>query len=78
MRWRSARDITEATAVVCSCGHRLACEVARLGERLGFVYFLDDEPDSDTRAERVRDCPGCGLRLGLLALVEAKPCDQPG
>jgi hypothetical protein len=63
----------EATNFFCSCAHRLVCAVRRQGERLGFLDFFDDVPDSETRSQRVRECPGCGERLGLLALFGANP-----
>jgi hypothetical protein len=63
----------EATRWACSCAHRLVCVVRRRGERLGSLDFFDDERDSETHGQRVRECPGCGERLGLLALFAAKP-----
>jgi hypothetical protein len=36
------------------------------------VMFFDDEEDSDTYAEQVTNCPGCGLWLHALAI---KPSD---
>jgi hypothetical protein len=61
----------EAARTVCACAHRLRCEGER--ERLGFLVFIDDEPKSATYGHRVQDCPGCGERLGLLALFAAGP-----
>lgn len=40
---------------------------------MGFVDFFDDEPDSESRGQRVRECPGCGERLGLAAFFAADP-----
>ena len=67
----------EAARAVCSCTHRLLCEVEREGERLGFLHFFDDEPKSATYGQRIEDCPCCGERLGLLALFAASPGGQP-
>lgn len=53
----------------CSCGHGIAVELRGEGLRVATVAFVDDEPGSDTRGERVRECPGCGARLGLHALA---------
>jgi hypothetical protein len=72
------RTMNKATVVLCSCGRRLVCEVARLGERLGLLDFFDNEPDSETHSQRVRECPGCGERLELHVLFRSKPGDQLG
>ncbi len=54
----------------CACGHKIAVELGALGARLAtVVLFFDDEPGSDTRGGRVRECPGCGARLGLHTLA---------
>jgi hypothetical protein len=37
------------------------------------VALFDDEPASDARGERVRECPGCGAALGLHALAPREP-----
>jgi hypothetical protein len=66
----------EAARTVCACAHRLLCEVGREGECLGFLVFFDDEPKSATYGQLVQDCPGCGERLGLLALFAAGPNGQ--
>ena len=65
----------EPTRFVCSCAYRLVCAVGRQGERLGLLDFFDDEPESESLGQRVRECPGCGEQLGLLALFAAKPSD---
>jgi hypothetical protein len=65
----------EATSLFCSCAHRLVCGVRRQGEHIALLVFFGDEPDSETRRQRVRECPGCGERLGPLALLAAKPSD---
>jgi hypothetical protein len=64
-----------ATALHCVCGYSIICAVRSAGERLGFLEFLDNEPASDTYAQRVECCPGCGERLGL-PLFFGK--DRPG
>jgi len=51
--------------------------VVREGERLGVLHFFDDEPKSATYGQRVEDCPGCGERLGLLALFATGPSGKP-
>jgi hypothetical protein len=63
LRRRMAME--EAFELACSCAYCLVCREIRQGERLGFLSFFDDEPDSQTRGERVLECPGCGKRLGL-------------
>lgn len=68
--------VEEAFQLACSCAYRLACEVVRQGERLGFLSFVDGEPDSQTCGERVLECPGCGERLGLVMLFSAGPGGQ--
>ncbi len=46
----------------CECGHKMWCELRRLEEGLGALAFFDDEEASETYAERVACCPGCGRR----------------
>ena len=53
---------------MCECSYKVRCEVMRHGEQLGELTFIDDEEASVTQGERVRYCPGCGSRLGLLSL----------
>jgi hypothetical protein len=57
-----------AYQLLCECSHKVLCEVMRHGEQLGELTFFDDEEASVTQGERVRYCPGCGSRLGLLSL----------
>ncbi len=52
----------------CVCGYAILCEVQPEGERIGFLAFFDDEPTSETRGRRVKDCPSCGEQLGLPVL----------
>jgi hypothetical protein len=68
--------IKEAARSVCSCAHHLLCKVVREGERLGFVHFFDDEPESATYGQQIEDCPSCGERLGLLGLFAPGPGGQ--
>ena len=63
----------QVTSLRCACGHGLAVELRREGERVGTVALFDDEPASDARGERVRECPGCGAALGLHALAPREP-----
>jgi predicted RNA-binding Zn-ribbon protein involved in translation (DUF1610 family) len=41
------------------CGHALWSEV-RVIEAFRFVVYFDDDERSDTHAEHVLSCPGCG------------------
>ena len=52
-------------ALLCACGYRLLCEVRVEGAHLGLATYLDDGPQSETRGQRVRLCPGCGDELSL-------------
>ena len=63
----------QSTSLWCACGYGLAVELRREGERIGTVALFDDEPASDARGERVRECPGCGAALGLHALAPREP-----
>jgi hypothetical protein len=54
-----------ATAVHCVCGYSILCALRSVGERLGFLEFLDNEPASETYGQRVEYCPNCGEQLGL-------------
>jgi hypothetical protein len=58
--------------VLCACSYQIRCEVRDAGERLGFPMFFDDEPQSETRGQQVRSCPGCGEKLGLHLLRAQK------
>jgi hypothetical protein len=49
------------------CAHRLWTEVGSIGV-FRLVVFLDEEEGSDTYAEQVQRCPGCGLGLYALAI----------
>ncbi len=56
--------------ILCSeCGHRLLTEVGSIGV-FGTVNYFDDKAGSDTYAERVSRCPGCGLWLYYGADIE--------
>jgi hypothetical protein len=57
-----------AHRVLCACGYKVRCEVARYGECLGELIFFDDRDASMTRGERVRRCPGCQGLLGFSVL----------
>jgi hypothetical protein len=59
-------------ALLCSCSYHILCEVRPEGERLGFPIFFDDGPESETRGQQVRSCPGCGEKLGLHLLRAQK------
>jgi hypothetical protein len=54
-----------ATALRCTCGHSICCEVRSTGEHTGFLVFVDNEPESETYGQRVESCPNCGERLRL-------------
>jgi hypothetical protein len=50
------------------CAHALCSEVRRVGA-LRFAVYFDDEERSDTYAEQVRSCPGCGAGLASRGLL---------
>lgn len=62
-----------AALLRCVCGHRLSVELREKGERICNAVIFDQEPSSDTFSERVRECPGCGVGLGLHTLLPATP-----
>ena len=39
---------------------------------MGLLVFFDDEPTSETLGERIRECPGCSERLGLLTFYSLR------
>ena len=54
-----------ATALRCACGYNICCEVRRTGEHVGFLVFVDNEPESEAYGQRIEHCPNCGEPLGL-------------
>jgi hypothetical protein len=58
------------------CGHALWSEVRRHGA-FCFVVHFDDDGRSDTYAEHVLTCPGCGGGLTLQALERHRFTFQP-
>ena len=52
------------------CDHTLWTEVGTIGA-FRLVVFFDDERASDTYAEQVDRCPGCGLWLHGLDIAPA-------
>ena len=50
------------------CAHALWSEVRRVGA-LRFVVYFDEEERSQTYAEQVRSCPGCGAGLAGRGLL---------
>ncbi len=58
-----------AALVRCACGYRISVELSDEGARICDVALFDNEPTSDSRGERVRECPGCGVGLGLHTLI---------
>ena len=68
---RRGRD-TGVMEVSCEeCGHGLWAEEVPVADRFGVWACFDDEEQSDTYAERVGRCPGCGARLNARALSAA-------
>ena len=68
MTGRSRRDKLSRMLDPCSeCGHALWSELRSHGA-LRFVVHFDDDRRSDTYAEHVLTCPGCGGGLTLQAL----------
>ena len=45
-----------------NCAHALWSEVRSVGA-LRFIVYFDDDEGSDTYAEHIAHCPGCGERL---------------
>jgi hypothetical protein len=64
-------------ALLCACTYPILCEVSPQGERLGFLTFFDDGPESATRGQQVSNCPGCGQKLGLHLLQAQKNLSSP-
>jgi len=68
---RGGRD-TGAVDVRCpECGHDLWAEQMPVADRFGVWVCFDDEEQSDTYAEQVGRCPGCGAWLNAQALSAA-------
>jgi hypothetical protein len=64
-------------ALLCACSYRILCEVSLQGERLGLLTFFDDGLESETRGQKVSNCPGCGQKLGLHLLQGHKNLSSP-
>jgi predicted AAA+ superfamily ATPase len=65
---RGGRD-TGAVDVRCpECDHDLWAEQMPVADRFGVWVCFDDEEQSDTYAEQVGRCPGCGAWLNAQAL----------
>jgi hypothetical protein len=63
---------TGAMEVSCTeCGHGLWTEEVPVADRFGVWACFDDEELSDTYAEHVGRCPGCGGWLHAEMLVGA-------
>jgi hypothetical protein len=60
----------EAVTLHCRCGHGILCEVQPEGERIGFLAFFDDEPTSETYAQRIKSCPVVANSSGCLCSIE--------
>ena len=54
--------------IYCGCGHEIWCE-AFVEENLVSLVFFDDVESSETYAEQITQCPGCG-RLPVQRLLE--------
>ena len=50
------------------CGHRIWSEKHPV-ESIKTVLYFDDDDESDTHAEHVTHCPGCGLLLAMESLI---------
>lgn len=61
--------VEELAALRCVCGRGVRVKLEDMGERVCNVVFFDDEPTGDTYGERVRECPGCAVGLGLHTLI---------
>jgi hypothetical protein len=72
-RARLARMLDPCT----ECGHTLWSEVRRHGA-YRFVVHFDDERRSDSYAEHVLACPGCGGGLSLQAWNATGSPSGPG
>jgi hypothetical protein len=51
------------------CGHGLWAEEVPVADRFGVWACFDDEENSDTYAERVGRCPGCGAWVNAEELL---------
>ena len=49
----------QSSLIYCSCSHKIWCEV-RYEADLVILIFFDDEETSETYAEQITHCPGCG------------------
>ena len=60
----------QSSLIYCRCGHEIWCEVFVEGDLVSLVFF-DDVESSETYAEKITQCPGCG-RLPVERLLESK------
>ncbi len=58
--------------VYCSCAHKIWCEV-RYEADLVILIFFDDEETSETYAEQITHCPGCGGGSFVEDLLDPSP-----
>jgi hypothetical protein len=63
--------IGDLIALLCVCGHDMSVLLRNEDEHLCILNFFDNDPLSSTFGELVRECPGCGERLGLHRLTGA-------
>jgi hypothetical protein len=61
--------LEELVALRCLCSYAISVVLRGAGEGICTIVFFDDGPTSETRGERVRECPSCGERLGLHRLL---------
>ena len=57
----------------CVCGHDISVELREKGERICNAVLFDNEPSSETYSTRIRECPGCGIGVGLHTLIPNNP-----
>jgi hypothetical protein len=55
------------------CTRALLSRLRRIGAAFGVVVYFDEDDRSDTYAEQVRTCPGCGASLAGDDLNETIP-----
>ena len=57
--------------IYCNCAHKIWCEV-RYDEDFVHLIIFDDEGTSETYAEQITHCPGCGGCSFVAALLTEK------
>ena len=69
-RGLQGRAMKQSCLIYCRCGHEIWCETF-VEENLVSLVFFDDVESSETYAEQIVQCPGCG-RLPAERLLESQ------